>query len=310
MTGHEGDNRLDRSAVRRAFSRAAAAYDGDAGLQRDIGNELLERLEPVRIEPRRIVDLGCGTGHATRALATRYAAADVIAVDFAEAMLARLPRSSRLAAWLQRARGPRPVCADIRRLPLADASVDLLFSNLAFQWIGDVSALFVELRRVLRPGGVLMFSTFGPDTLAELRAAWAAVDGAGHVHGFADMHDIGDAMLAAGLRDPVMDVDRVQKAYADLPDLMRRIKAIGAQNALTGRRRGLTGRARLAELERAYPLVDAAGRPLASWEVVYGHAWGADTPRPAVGDAREFRVPVESVGRNRSGAAGGRGVRS
>ncbi|MDX1610218.1 MAG: malonyl-ACP O-methyltransferase BioC [Halofilum sp. (in: g-proteobacteria)] len=283
-------NRLDPRAVRRSFDRAAVRYERHAGLQREVADELLERLAGVRIDPRRVVDLGCGPGHAAHALVRMYRRATVYGVDFAPAMVRRLRRG-----WWPRGR-PLPVCADVRRLPFDDASVDLLFSNLTFQWIDDLPALFAELRRVLRPEGVLMFSSFGPDTLSELRAAWAAVDEGEHVNRFPDMHDVGDALLGAGLRDPVMDVDRQSRDYDDLRALMRAIKAIGAGNAAAARPRGLTGRGVMQRLESAYPARSGDGRPLASWEVVYGHAWGAAIPRPGSGDAGEFAVPLDAIG--------------
>ena len=289
MSGFAG-NRLQPRVVRRAFERAATGYERNAVLQREIADELLDRLAGVRITPRSVVDLGSGTGHAARVLARMYRGASVFGVDFAPAMLQQFRRG-----WWPRNR-PLPVCGDLLRLPFADASIDLAFSNLAFQWIDDLPALFAELRRVLRPEGVLMFSSFGPDTLAELRAAWATVDEGIHVNRFADMHDVGDALLGAGLRDPVMDVDRLSREYDDLRALMRAIKSIGAGNAAAGRRRGLTGRVVLERLEAAYPARTADGRPRASWEVVYGHAWGATIARPGHGDAAEFAVPVDAIG--------------
>ncbi len=282
---------LDPGAVRRAFDRAAGSYDDAAGLQREVADELLERLATVRVTPGRILDLGCGTGYPTHRLAKMYRSAEVIGIDFAPAMAARAGRGR----WLRR--GPMALCADMHRLPLADASVDVVFSSLAFQWIEDLPALFTEVRRVLRPEGVLMFSTFGPDTLHELRAAWAAVDERAHVNNFLDMHDIGDAVLRAGLIDPVMDVDRVQRRYADVRTLMRELKAIGAQNAASTRPRGLLGRGQLARLEEAYPADDGAGGIVATWELAYGHAWGAATPRAPRGDAHEQHIPIESIGR-------------
>jgi len=294
---------LERSTVRRAFDRAAPRYDDAADLQREIADELLERLAPVRVDPATIADLGCGTGYATRGLQRLYRGADVIGIDFAPEMARRAPGNWRPG------RRPVAVCADVQRLPLPDASVDILFSNLTFQWVHDLRGLFTELRRVLRPEGVLMFSSFGPDTLVELRDAWAAVDNDVHVHQFPDMHDVGDALLAAGFTDPVMDVDRQRRAYPDLRALMRALKGIGASNAAAGRGRGLRGRGALDRLARAYAALAEDGRPLASWELVYGHAWGASTPRAARGDAREYHVPLESIGHmgRGSGASGGRG---
>lgn len=286
--------RPDPRVVRRAFERAAARYDEAAGLQREIADELIERLAPVRVEPGRVLDLGCGTGYGTRGLQRLYRGAEVLAVDFSPAMAARGRGGVRLG------RRPLAACADMARLPLPDACVDVVYSNLAFQWVADPVALFGEVRRVLRPDGALMFSTFGPDTLTELREAWAAVDDRAHVARFADMHDIGDAMLAAGLVDPVMDVDRQERGYDDLHALMRSIKAIGAHNAAHGRPRGLTGRGALQRLEEAYPARREDGRPTATWELVFGHAWGAQIARPGSGTAREFHVPIESLTRRRA----------
>lgn len=289
---------LDPRAVRRAFERAAATYDGAADLQRETADELLDRLAAVKIEPERVVDLGCGTGHALQGLQKLYRGAEVIGVDFSHAMAARARSRPRGSARLRRR--PLAICADMERLPLADASVDVVFSSLAFQWARDPVALFGEVRRVLRPDGAFMFASFGPDTLFELRAAWAEIDDRVHVSQFPDMHDIGDAMLGAGLVDPVMDVDRQRRAYEDLPALMRSIKAIGAQNAAHGRPRGLTGRGVLRRLERVYGDRTDDGRPLASWELVYGHAWGAQISRPGSGTAQEFHIPLESIGRART----------
>ena len=289
---------LDPRAVRRAFERAAATYDDAADLQRETADELLDRLAAVKIDPERVIDLGCGTGHALPGLQKLYRGAEVIGVDFSHAMATRARSRPRGAARLRRR--PLAICADMERLPLADASVDVVFSSLAFQWARDPVALFGEIRRVLRPDGAFMFASFGPDTLIELRAAWAEIDDRVHVSHFPDMHDIGDAMLGAGLVDPVMDVDRQQRVYADLSALMRSIKAIGAQNAARGRPRGLTGPGVLRRLENAYASRAEDGRPLASWELVYGHAWGARIPRPGSGTAQEFHIPLESIGRART----------
>lgn len=259
---------LDKRAVRVAFNRAAAGYDEAAGLQREVGDRLLERLDWIKFEPRTILELGCGTGHCTRVLEKRYRKARLVALDLAEAMLVRARRRGR---WLHKT---RYLCGDAERLPLASATVDLIFSSLTLQWCNDLGATFAEFRRVLRPGGIVLFSTFGPDTLHELRAAWAVVDGRSHVNRFLDMHDVGDALLRAGLGDPVMDVDRLRVDYANVRELMRDLKAIGAHNATADRPQGLTGRQRLAAVEQAYERQRTGGYLPASYEVVYGHAWG------------------------------------
>ncbi len=265
---------IDKLKARRTFSRAADGYDEAAVLQHEIGQRMLERLDYVKLQPRRILDIGCGTGLVTAKLLARYPKAEVVALDFALPMLAHARRRGR---WLRR---PRCLCADLDHLPLASQSVDLVFSNAAIQWSVDPPAAIAEMHRVLRPGGLLMFSSFGPDTLRELRSAWAEVDGHTHVHAFVDMHDYGDMLLAAGMADPVMDAERIVLTYGDTRSLMRDLKAIGAANATLARARTLTGRERLLALAQAYERFrDRDGRLPATYEVVYGHAWAAEQRR-------------------------------
>jgi len=273
-----GTRALDKRAVRAAFARAASSYDAHAVLQREIGERLIARLDYIRLEPGTILDVGCGTGAPTRALSRRYPAAKVIGVDLVSAMTraARL-RGARLPFGLGRAWGrERYVCADAERLPFAPASFDLVFSNLTFQWC-DPDTVFRECRRVLRPGGLLLFSSFGPDTLKELRAAWRAVDEGAHVHDFIDMHDLGDALVRARLSDPVMDAEILTLTYADVGVVLRDLKAIGAHNAAHDRHAALTGKARFARFRTAYETYRRAdGRLPATYEVVYGHAWSVE----------------------------------
>ncbi|CAG0911939.1 unnamed protein product, partial [Cyprideis torosa] len=184
-------------------SAAAARYDAAAALQQEVANRLLGRLDYIRHQPATVVDLGAGTGYCSERLLKRYPKSRLLAMDFAEGMLERARKRGRLL------RRPLPVCGDARALPVADDSVDLLFSSLMLQWCHPVDEYFGEFNRVLRPGGLLMFSTFGPDTLRELKSAWGEVDKAVHVHNFLDMHDLGDAMVRSGLADPVVDAERI-----------------------------------------------------------------------------------------------------
>jgi malonyl-CoA O-methyltransferase len=292
---------IDKSAARRAFERAAEDYDAAAVLQREIGRRMLERLDYIRIEPRTVVDLGCGTGLALDHLSRRWRRPRVIALDFAVAML---QRARRRGHWRNR---PRPLCADIERLPLADDSVDLIFSNATLQWANDLGSTFAELHRVLRPGGLLMFTTFGPDTLAELRMAWAAADGDAHVSPFLDMHDVGDALVRGRFADPVMDVERINVTYPDVFKLMRDLKAIGAHNVLSARSRGLTGRRRLRAMEQAYEQHRQDGRLPSTWEIVHGHAWVGPKAQPQRAGGEEIAVPVSAIGRRSPLAAAAKG---
>ncbi|MBK5967989.1 malonyl-[acyl-carrier protein] O-methyltransferase BioC [Thiorhodovibrio winogradskyi] len=265
---------IDKAAARLSFERAAASYDAAAVLQREIGQRLLERLDYMRIKPETVLDLGCGTGLALDDLCRRYRGARVVGLDFATSMLARARRRGH---WRNR---PRALCADIDRLPLADDSVDLVFSNATLQWSTDLGGCFAELFRILRPNGLLLFSTFGPDTLIELRSAWAEADGDAHVSHFIDMHDIGDELVRARFADPVMDCERLTLTYAEVKDLMADMKSLGTQNRLKDRQRGLTGRERLRRMTAAYEKFRQEGRLPSTWEVIYGHAWMAPNKAP------------------------------
>lgn len=272
---------LDRARIRAAFSRAAAGYEQTAVLQRQVGDLLLERLALLRDPPARVLDVGAGSGRLTALLKRRWPQAQVIALDLALGMLREARRNS---SWW---RPFRRVAGDAQALPFADATVDLLVSNLCLQWC-DPGAAFREFRRVLRPGGWLLFTSFGPDTLRELRAAWRAADEQAHVHVFLDMHDVGDALLAQGFSDPMLDVERWTLSYADAPALMRELKAIGAGNALGERARGLTGRHRFARVLEAYERMRVDGRLPASYEVVFGQAQAPPPGAPLRGPRGEL----------------------
>jgi malonyl-CoA O-methyltransferase len=293
---NEGDRNRDRYAidtgrVRRAFDRASATYDEAAVLQDEVRARMLERLDLLRLAPRRILDAGSGTGLGSLALRKRYRSSDIVALDIATAMLEAGRQRQRL--W----RRWQSVCGDVAALPLATASFDMVFCNLALQWCPDLDRALAEFRRVLAPDGVLMFATFGPDTLHELRAAWAQADGYNHVNAFIDMHDIGDAMLRAKLAEPVMDVEHFTLEYDTPRDLMRDLKAIGARNATAGRARGLTGPRRLRAMEAAYEEFRRDGRLPATYEVVYGHGWAPRTA--ATGADGSIAIPVAAIGRRR-----------
>ena len=279
---------IDKRRARRSFGRSADRYDEVAVLQREIGGRMLERLDVVRLQPQTVLDVGAGTGFSTEGLLRRYPKARVIALDFALPMLRHAQRKGR---WLRR---PRCLCADAECLPLADGTVDLLYSNVTLQWCNDLENTFREFLRVLRPGGLLMFTTFGPDTLRELRAAWARADGHSHVSRFPDMHDLGDSLVRARFADPVMDMERMTLTYLEVADLMRDLKLLGAHNATNDRPRGLTGKGRLQAMTRAYDALRVDGRLPASYEVVYGHAWAPEQKPLADGVA----VPVESIRRH------------
>lgn len=280
---------LDKAAVRAAFDAAANRYDDAAVLQNEMARRMDERLEYIRHQPERVLDVGCGTGLGAELLMRRYPKAKTLALDLSEAMLLRTQKRGRLF------RRPSVVCADAEALPLADECVDLLWSNATLQWCGDLDKTFAGFRRVLRRGALLMFTTFGPDTLHELRAAWRAVDESPHVNEFIDMHDIGDALVRSGFAEPVMDMEKVTLTYASLRELVLDLRATGVANAHEARARGLMTPRRWQALEQAYAdFALADGRLPCTYEVVYGHAWVPDAPPPSQSQG-DFPFPVRAV---------------
>lgn len=291
---------LDKNAISLSFDRAASSYDHHAVLQREIESRLLERIEFRRIEPRMILDLGCGTGSASHTLATRFKQAIVIALDWAPAMLAKVGAGAETDPDGELF----PLCADMHVLPLAASSADLIFSNLALQWSYDLPAIFREFRRIMKADAMLVFSCFGPDTLNELKQAWRAVDKLPHVNDYPDMHDIGDEMLAAGFREPVMDAERLTLEYPDVMSLMRELKGLGEHNVASQRFRGLTGKDRLKAMLEAYEQFRCNERYPASFEVIYGVAFAPAEGQPVKtpdGDVATFSVDaLRSSSKNRS----------
>ena len=277
---------IDKARARTSFGRAADTYDAAAILQKQVREEMLSRLDLVKIAPHAILDAGCGTGLGSHALQKRFAKSQVVSLDFALPMLQKTrstnPNNGLMGQVKSLISGTTQnlLCADIEALPLANASVGLLWSNLAIQWCNDLDAALQEFHRVLQPEGLMMFSTFGPDTLKELRVATSTQNGVTSVSRFLDMHDIGDAMVRAGFSAPVLDVERFTLTYDDAKGVMRDLKSIGAHNATDGRARGLLGRGFLQNLEAGYEQFRKDGKLPATFEVVYGHAWrSADKPK-------------------------------
>jgi len=288
---------LDKHAIRRSFGRAAPSYDHHAVLQREIESRLLERIEFQHYEPGMILDLGCGTGSASRVLAARFPQANVIALDWAPAMLARVTAVTEpdsINALLR-------ICADMHSLPLASRSVDLVFSSLVLQWSYDIPAVFREFRRVMKPDAMLVFTCYGPDTLYELKQAWRAVDDRPHVNDHPDMHDIGDELLVAGYREPVMDAERLTLDYPDVLSLMREVKGVGEHNVASNRSPALTGKKRFNAMLQAYEQFRRDGRYPASYEVIYGTAFAPAEGQPV--KTPEGDIATFSIDALRSGSA-------
>jgi malonyl-CoA O-methyltransferase len=294
------DYRPDKSSMAKSFAAAASQYDDVAVLQRQTSDELLDRLSLMKIRPETILDLGTGTGRNLSLLQQRYPQARLIAMDIAPGMLRQAQKRYRhdlgLKRWLPGQHRLQVAAGDAEAIPLADNSVDLVFANLALQWC-EPHISFKEIQRVMRHEGLLMFTSLGPDTLTELRQAWAAVDDYPHVNVFYDMHDVGDAMTASGLQDCVLDVEPYTLTYPTAMAMMRDLKILGAHNVNQGRRRGLTGKKLMKDVIAAYEKFRTADQLPASYEVVFGHGWKvASSGQHAEADG-SVRIPMEEIQR-------------
>ena len=275
---------LDQIQLRRAYDRVASAYDEADFFGAEIRDRLFERLDFISLQPKMLLDLGAGTGAAARQLQTRFTDTLIIGLDGSEAMLANSDKPG------------TEVCADSHRIPLADASIDIVISNLMLPACAVPEMVFSEVRRVLRNPGLFLFSTLGPDTLKEIRRAWSRIDDAPHVHTFADMHNVGDALVKAGFREPVMDTEILTVTYADINKLITDLRAVAGTNFAAQRRRGLTSPRHWARfIDELYASRDSAGRFSVSLEVVTGQAW---TGNPEIGvplTDGEARFPLSQL---------------
>lgn len=259
---------LDKNITRMHFERAANSYDGAAVLQREIAKRMGQRLDYIKQQPKRVLDVGCGTGYITNDLLKRYSKADIVALDLAHGMARKTQQQG---SWLRK---PKSICADAELLPFKEDSFDFVISSLMLQWSNDLNKVFTGFHHVLAPNGLLLFSTFGPETLTEIKQSWSKIDNRPHTSDFADMHEIGDALLQSGFIDPVTDMEMITMTYANVRQLMRDIKQIGASNTDSGRSKGLMGKSKLKAFEMAYEQFKTdEGLYPASWEIIYGHAW-------------------------------------
>ncbi len=257
---------LNKTDIDRRFNRAAAGFEDAGFAHRQVADSLFERLAPMTIEPRVVVDLGCAAGAALRPLEKQFRKARIVGVDRSAAMLRQ---AAQRRGMLSRQRFVR---ADAEALPFADHSTDLVFSNLMLPWLPNPDRCFSEVSRVLAKDGLFLFSTLGPDSFKTLGEAFAVVDNSPRINAFADMHDIGDGLVRAGLRDPVLDVERLMITFSSAEKLFADLSGSGARNALAGRRRGLMTRRQLDAVAQS---LSADGTIRIELEVVYGHAWGS-----------------------------------
>lgn len=284
---------LRRKDVQRRFDRAAAVFNDGDFIHRHAARGLYDRMSPMLVGVRTILDAGSATGAATRELLKLHRGSQVIRLDHSFNMLKHARKRHSGLAWFSRDSGVSEVQADAVLLPLRTGSIDLVFANMLMPWIADLAAFFAEVGRVLRKDGLFVFSSLGPDSLLELRRAWRAVDDGEHVNAFIDMHDVGDALLHAGLREPVLDTDYLTLKYRNAEGLIADLNRAGARNCLARRKMSLTGRGRFSEMETALNSSIKDGELPIRLELVFGHAWGGG-PRPTPG---EFRVDAGSIGR-------------
>lgn len=283
--------RFNTRDVRRRADDAAKSFDTADFVHTVTRDGLLERMQPLVVKPARILDLGAATGSAAARLRKRYGSAHLVSLDLSFNMLRQAQRKR---PWLSRARSSF-VQADAARLPIEDQSIDLVFSNLLLPFTGHPQPIFEEVARVLRKDGVFAFATLGPDSLLELRRAWAHVDDQVHVSQFPDMHDVGDGLVAAGLRDPVLDVDRLAVEYDNVGRLLSDLRTVGARNTLQQRRRSLLGKGTFAKMQSALSGASGDGKIRLELELVYGHCWGGGARM----DPSNYTIDASSIPRRR-----------
>jgi malonyl-CoA O-methyltransferase len=256
--------------IQLAFNKAAHTYAHASFLYQAIGERLLSRLDYMRCEPQVILDVGCGLGHGAELLAARYPQAEVIALDFAINMIQEGKKTHPVSSinW---------IVGNVENLPLLPESVDLIFANQCVQDVDDINALFQLFHRVLKPGGVLLFSTLGPDTLKELKAAWACVDTYGHMHELKDLHVYGDALLSQQFMQPVVDREEMTVHYKEPAVLLKDLKEQGGYNIHPVRRKGLMGVDARDYLFQMLDTQKQEGKIALTYEVVYGHAWRGES---------------------------------
>ena len=277
---------VDRLQVGRRFSRVAESYDQADFFAREVDRRMQERLDYVKVEPKRILDLGCSRGGSFASLATRYPDAQLLGLDIAPAML-QVDHAARPGwqRWLGLARQneAQRLAGDAANLPLKSQSTAIVWSNLLLHWLDDPLPALAEAHRVLEVGGLLMFSTLGPDSLKELRAAFS--DGYAHTQRFIDMHDLGDMLVGCGFADPVMDMEVLTLTYDGFDEMLDELRAAGSGCAMKARRHGLTGRQAWERARAAYESQRANGKLPATFEIVYGHAWKVAPKQAADGRA-------------------------
>lgn len=277
-----------KTEICNAFNAHAAEYEQVAVAQKEIGERLFERLDYLKIQPRYILDLGCGTGFFSQQLKKRYPKAHIVGLDLAFMMLSHAKKTQHLfKKWPL-------IQADMTSMPFPAGLFDLVFANQVIHWVHPMATVLREVSRVMNADGCFMFSTLGPDTFRELREAWAQVNHYAHTNQFVDMHEWGDALLAEHFIDPVVDMEMLAVHYATLPKLLQALKAQGVRNINSERNPGLTGRKSWRAFEEAMlQCRTEKGQVPLTYEVVYGHAWKGAMNR--LGQGSEVFIPVSQL---------------
>lgn len=284
---------IKKSAIAHSFSLAAKTYDQFALLQHEIGQRLLERLDLLSKPPERILDVGAGTGFLTRKLQQKFPRSQLVGLDLAFGMMEYAKRKQPWELWRHK---PTYVCADLEQLPLSKQSIDLVFSNFTLQWCFNLPQAFAEFKRILKPQGILLFSTLGPQTLFELRESWARVDPSIHVNAFMDMHHLGDMLLKNGFGQPVVDMEMITMTYDSVKQLLHDLKATGAHNMNDERFKGCTPKGHLAKMLQAYEAFkDQTGAYPATFEVIYGYAIQQEKTTYAANEEGIIRIPADKI---------------
>ncbi len=261
---------INLALLRRARNRSAAKHAQISFFSDEIAKRMLERLEYIKLEPRVILDLQCGLGATSAALIKRFPAALIVPIDPALELLRKHVAPKKAFPWFRKS--SNRICGEATALPLAPKSVDMVWSSL-LPLNFDAPNVIRELKRVLKPCGLLMLSALGPDSLKELRAAFAQADSLPHVQPQVDMHDLGDMLAHEGFQTPVVDMEMITLTYPDVKTIARDLRAAGASNVETNRRTTLFGKNRWAQMERAYERKRNEGRLPVTFEIIYLHAW-------------------------------------
>ena len=276
---------IDKKLVSRSFDKVAAQYDKSSFLQQEIASRLLERLDLMSVKPNHILDAGCATGATTKSLSKKFPKAIVCGVDISPSMIKQAIKNK---GFFDKSRYQ---VADLEQLPFSNNQFDLVFSNLTLVWVNDIHKVLLELNRVLKPGGLLVFSTFATDTLTELKQSWSQIDNKVHINQFFDMHVIGDQVYKAQFENVVMDRDIITLTYKTLKGLMKEIKATGSTNINLGRSKGLQGKQGFDKLVQHYQSHRwEDGQLPATFEVVYGHGW--KSKEIGKGDYHTYKVKM------------------